>query len=113
MQEGYMEITSSSKTTTQDHIGRFLVGEFLDAEDVQQMPRPACSPDMNPIEHAWDALGRAINGRNIIPQTLQQLAQALTEEWDALPQESINNLVDSMTRRVDALIRVRGGHTRY
>ena len=23
MQEGYMEITSSSKTTTQDHIGRF------------------------------------------------------------------------------------------
>ena len=90
-----------------------LVREFLDAEDVQQMPWPACSPDMNPIEHAWDALGRAINGRNIIPQTLQQLAQALTEEWDALPQESINNLVDSMTRRVDALIRVRGGHTRY
>ena len=90
-----------------------LVREFLDAEDVQQMPWPACSPDMNPIEHAWDALGRAINGRNIIPQTLQQLAQALTEEWDALPQESINNLVDSMTRHVDALIRVRGGHTRY
>ena len=69
------------------------------------MPWPACSPDMNPIEHAWDALGRAINGRNIIPQTLQQLAQALTEEWDALPQESINNLVDSIydqaCRRID------------
>ena len=33
-----------------------LVREFLDAEDVQQMPWPDCSPDTNPIEHAWDAL---------------------------------------------------------
>lgn len=90
-----------------------LVREFLDAEDVQQMPWPACSPDMNPIEHAWDALGRAINERNNHPQNVQELAQALTEEWDALPLNTINNLVDSMPRRVEALVRARGGHTRY
>ena len=89
------------------------VREYLDAEGVQQMPWPACSPDMNPIEHAWDALGRAISERDNIPQTLQELAQALTEEWDALPTDNINRLVDSMPRRLNALIRARGGHTRY
>lgn len=89
------------------------VREFLDTEGVQQLPWPAYSPDMNPIEHAWDALGRAINDRDNIPQTLQELAQALTDEWDALAIDSINKLVDSMPRRLNALIRVRGGHTRY
>ncbi len=89
------------------------VREFLEAEGVEQLPWPACSPDMNPIEHAWDALGRAINDRDVIPQTLQELADALREEWDAMPVDVVNKLVDSMPRRLDALIRARGGHTRY
>jgi hypothetical protein len=64
---------------------------------------------MNPIEHALDALGLVINERDIIFQNLQELAQALTDERDALAIESINNLVVSMPRRLDALIGVRGG----
>uniref|UniRef100_A0A3B4YLD4 Tc1-like transposase DDE domain-containing protein n=1 Tax=Seriola lalandi dorsalis TaxID=1841481 RepID=A0A3B4YLD4_SERLL len=43
------------------------VREFLDAEGVQQMPWPASSPDMKPIEHAWDALGRVIKEGDNIP----------------------------------------------
>lgn len=78
-----------------------------------QLPWPACSPDMNPIEHAWDALGRAINDREVIPQNLQELADALREEWDAMPVDVINKLLDSMPRRLHALVRARGGHTRY
>ena len=89
------------------------VREFLEAEGVEQLPWPACSPDMNPIEHAWDALGRAINDRDVIPQTLQELADALREEWDAMPVDVVNKLLDSMPRRLHALIRARGGHTRY
>uniref|UniRef100_A0A3B4TJG1 Tc1-like transposase DDE domain-containing protein n=1 Tax=Seriola dumerili TaxID=41447 RepID=A0A3B4TJG1_SERDU len=73
-------------------------------QGMQQMPWPTYSPDMNPIEHAWDALGRAIKERDNIPQTLQELAQALTEEWEALPTDNINKLVDSMPRRLNALI---------
>lgn len=54
--------------------------EFLDAQGAQQKPLSARSPDINPIEHVWDALGRAINKRDITPQTLQELVQDLTEE---------------------------------
>ena len=89
------------------------VRQFLEAEGVEQLEWPACSPDMNPIEHAWDVIGRAINERDNAPETLQELAEALTEEWNALPLDVINNLVDSMPRRLHALIQARGGHTRY
>ncbi|GBM69165.1 hypothetical protein AVEN_91749-1 [Araneus ventricosus] len=37
-----------------------LVDEFLESEDIRRMDWPARSPDLNPIEHVWDALGRAI-----------------------------------------------------
>lgn len=77
------------------------------------MPWPASSPDMNPMEQAWDASGPALNERDNILPSLQESARDVTEEWDALPTDGINKLVDSMPRRLDALIRVRGGHPQY
>ncbi|GFU96344.1 transposable element Tcb2 transposase [Trichonephila clavipes] len=35
-----------------------LVQDSLFEEGIVRMEWPACSPDMNPIEHVWDALGR-------------------------------------------------------
>ncbi|XP_064617029.1 uncharacterized protein LOC135481028 [Liolophura sinensis] len=67
----------------------------------------------SPIEHAWDQHGGTIKDRDNAPQTLQELAQALREEWDAMHVDVINNLVDSMPRRLLAFICARGGHTRY
>ncbi|GFV36979.1 transposable element Tcb2 transposase [Trichonephila clavipes] len=63
------------------------------------MEWPACSPDMNPIEHVWYALGRRVAGRQLPPQTLQELVRALLEEWDRIPQLVINSLIDSMPQR--------------
>ncbi|GFU59484.1 transposable element Tcb1 transposase [Trichonephila clavipes] len=40
-----------------------LVEDFLFEEGIAEMEWPACSPDMNPIEHVWDALGRRVAGR--------------------------------------------------
>ena len=41
-----------------------IVQHFLQQEAVQTIPWPAMSPDMNPIEHVWDFIGRTINQRN-------------------------------------------------
>ncbi|GFX52103.1 uncharacterized protein TNCV_4654321 [Trichonephila clavipes] len=51
------------------------------------MDWPAYSPDLNPIEHVWDALGRRIAARLHHPENTQQLKQMLIEEWVLLPQE--------------------------
>ncbi|GFT89983.1 transposable element Tcb2 transposase [Trichonephila clavipes] len=74
---------------------------------------PACSPDMNPIEHVWYALGRRVAGRQRPPQTLQELERALLEEWDRIPQLVINSLIESMPQRCSTLLAVHGNHTPY
>ncbi|GFX48959.1 transposable element Tc3 transposase [Trichonephila clavipes] len=57
------------------------------------MDWPAYSPDLNPIEHVWDALGRCIVARLHHPENTQQLKQILIEEWALLPQEMLHQLV--------------------
>ncbi len=58
--------------------------DFLQDEEVKQLPWPPYSPDLNPIEHAWNALDNAIRQREGQPTNLGELVDALTQEWDAL-----------------------------
>ncbi|GFX01730.1 transposable element Tcb2 transposase [Trichonephila clavipes] len=78
-----------------------LVGDFPFEEGIVRMEWPACSPDMNPIEHVCDALGRRVAGRQPPPQTLQELERALLEEWDKIPQLVIKSVIDSMPQRME------------
>ncbi|GFX59088.1 transposable element Tcb2 transposase [Trichonephila clavipes] len=52
-----------------------LVEDFLFEEGIVRMEWPACSSDMNLIEHVWGALGRRVAGRQPPPQTLQKLKE--------------------------------------
>ena len=87
------------------------VTAFKEARGITCLPWPSCSPDLNPIEHAWDVLGKALIEHP--PENLQQLVEQLVQQWDAIPQLTLNNLIHSMTRRVGAVITARRGHTRY
>jgi transposase len=77
------------------------------------MDWPAKSPDLNPIEHAWDILQRWISNRQNQPNTLQELADALVDEWSRIPQVEFQRLIRSFQNRCREVIRVRGGHNRY
>ncbi|GFV45515.1 transposable element Tcb2 transposase [Trichonephila clavipes] len=74
------------------------VQDCLDSECIQRLVWPARSPDLNPIENVWDALGRQVAGRNYPPTNKNTLIRALTEEWDKLLQQLLDNVVQS---RVD------------
>ncbi|GFW02348.1 transposable element Tcb2 transposase [Trichonephila clavipes] len=67
-------------------------------EGIQRLVWPARSPDLNLIENVWDALGRQVAGRNYPPTNKNILIRALTEEWDKLPQQLLDNVVQSMFR---------------
>ncbi|UYV76586.1 K02A2.6-like, partial [Cordylochernes scorpioides] len=84
-----------------------LVNEYLQSENIRRMDWPARSPDLNPIEHVWDALGRRIGARHPSPKTLVELRTALLEEWGLLPLDLLQSLVNSMGARCETLIAVR------
>ncbi|GFW84992.1 transposable element Tcb2 transposase [Trichonephila clavipes] len=89
------------------------VQDCLDSEGIQRLVWPARSPDLNPIENVWDALGRQVSGRNYPPTNNNTLIRALTEEWEKLPQQLLDNVVLSIVRRVKCCITLHGGHILY
>ncbi|GFV51620.1 DDE_3 domain-containing protein [Trichonephila clavipes] len=46
-------------------------------------------------------------------QRVNTLIRALTEEWDKLPQQLLDNVVQSMVRRVECCITPHGGRIPY
>ena len=71
------------------------------------------SPDLNPIEHIWDMLGRHMHAQEPPVQAIRQLEAALHREWQQLSQQDIRRLTGGMRRRVEAVIQVHWGYTRY
>ncbi|GFY09756.1 transposable element Tcb1 transposase [Trichonephila clavipes] len=80
-----------------------IVDECLQSEDITRMDWPVYSPDLNPIEHVWDMLGRRIAARQIPPTCLSELRRALLDEWCNIPHDQIDNLILSMPRRSEAI----------
>ena len=90
-----------------------IVDAYLQQQHITRIDWPACSPDLNPIEHVWDQLGRAVQARLNVNSTRSDLRRFLVEEWDRLPQDNVQRLVHSMRRRCAACIAARGGPTHY
>jgi hypothetical protein len=87
-----------------------ICSQFMEAENVPFLPWPAYSPDMSPIERVWDALDRRVRQRVSVPSNIQQLRTAIVEEWDNIPQATINSQINSM--RCVAPHEAYGGHSR-
>ncbi|GFU34662.1 transposable element Tcb2 transposase [Trichonephila clavipes] len=87
--------------------------QLLESEDIESMDWPARSPDLNPIEHVWDFLGRRLAARTLTPVTIRELRLALQDEWAAMPQQLIDTLILSMGRRCETCLAVRGDHIPY
>ncbi|GFY11212.1 transposable element Tcb2 transposase [Trichonephila clavipes] len=85
----------------------------LKSEDITRMDFPTYSPDLNPIEHVWDMLGRRTASRQFPPTSLLELRRELIDEWCNIPQDQIDNLILSMPRRWKAGIASSGRHTPY
>ncbi|GFY21251.1 transposable element Tcb2 transposase [Trichonephila clavipes] len=63
-------------------------------ENIQEKDRyPTCN--LNPIENVWDDLGRQVADRNYPPTNKNTLIRALTEEWNKLPQQLLDNVVQT------------------
>ena len=78
---------------------------------VKVMDWPSMSPDLNPIEHLWGILKRKVEVRKV--SNICQLRDVVMEEWKSIPVATCEALVNSMPRRVKAVLDNDGGHTKY
>ncbi|GFW73524.1 hypothetical protein TNCV_4326811 [Trichonephila clavipes] len=72
------------------------VQDCLDSEGIQRLVWPARSPDLNPIESVWNAFLKQVAGRNYPPTKKNTLIRALKVEWEKLPQQLLDNVMQSM-----------------
>ncbi len=67
---------------------------------------PACSPDLSPIDNIWRIIKQKIHQRRT--QTLQQLETYIRQEWDQIPTPTLHNLITSIPRRLQTVLKRRG-----
>ena len=86
------------------HVAR-LTMDFFRANNIDVLPWPGNSPGCDPIERMWDILGRHLRQRQQQPQTVQQLAAALREEWVRIPRYLLHNICGSVRRILQTVIK--------
>ena len=69
-------------------------------------------PDLNPIENLWTILKNKVSEGQ--PNNAKMLEQAIKEVWVRdISLAYCRNLVESMPRRLEAVIKAKGGPTKY
>lgn len=73
---------------------------------------PPNSPDLSPIENLWSILSTSVY-KDPEPKTLDQLKRRLRKAWNSISPETLRNLIESMPRRMTAVIANKGNAIAY
>ena len=85
---------------------------FLDSNNIDLLECPENSPNLNLIENLWT------NIKNIVlekqPLSGAEWVKAIKEVWvKEISKKYCQSLIESMPKRIKAVIKNRGGHTKY
>jgi hypothetical protein len=86
---------------------------FFATRNINVLPWPPYSPDMNPIENLWGTMANEVYSEGRVYQTTETLERACRLAWANITVPEVQNLIDSMPRRLEELVNNRGGHTHY
>ena len=87
--------------------------KWMEDNNITLLDWPAQSPDISPIEHQWVHLKRELSKYPTPPKGVWEIWERVVEVWTNIPQEVCQNLIESMPRRLEAVIKAKGGHTKY
>ncbi|CAF4163843.1 unnamed protein product, partial [Rotaria sordida] len=87
------------------HKSHFAMNWFK-KNKINTLDWPATSPDLNVIENIWDIIDKKLT--NYHPTTVDELQQLILKLWTEIPVETCQNLVQSISRRLETCIRVKG-----
>ena len=87
------------------------VKKWFEEEELELLPWPSLSPDLNPIEHLWVEIDKKL--ARVSLDSMAELEEALQKYWSEITRQEVLTLIESMPRRVQAVIAARGGNTKY
>ena len=91
-----------------------MAQNWLSNHNIYTLMWPPNSPDLSPIENAWDYLEKQVKKREVQAQNSEQLWVALKEEWNQPSfSEYIRKLYESVPSRMGKLIEAKGLWTKY
>ncbi|KAJ1301366.1 hypothetical protein OPQ81_008631 [Rhizoctonia solani] len=90
-----------------------LVRNWLADKGIKVLEWPAHSPDLNPIEHLWAHLKRELGKYPHPPKGVLELWERVETEWNKIDGKVCQDLIESMPRRIQAVLKAKGGHTDY
>ena len=80
---------------------------------------PPQYPDLKPIEHLWTIkhlwmhLKRKLAEYDTEPSGMVELWERVEVEWNKIPRQVCVHLIESMPRRIDGVLKAKGGYTKY
>ena len=84
---------------------------FFRATRMKLLEWPPQSPDLNPIENLWFILDQQVDKGDVTNKF--KLFSALEKAWNGIDDQYLQKLVESMPRRLQAVIKAKGGVTKY
>jgi len=87
--------------------------KWMEDHNISLLDWPPQSPDLNPIEHLWKHIKSELTKYPTQPKGVWEIWERVAEVWDKIRPEVCQNLIESMPRRVQAVIKAKGGHTKY
>ena len=87
--------------------------KWFEDHEFNVMKWPAQSPDLNPIEHLWGHLKRRLADYPEPPKGILELWERAEKEWNEIRKEVCQNLIEIMPRSIEAVLRAKGGYTKY
>lgn len=87
--------------------------EFIANQRVDILSWPGNSPDLNIMENLWAEVVTRVRRHRTLPRNQEELWARVQQAWADIPLSTVQKLFNSMPARIAAVIKSKGGPTKY